>query len=68
MPCDNATLDIIVKGHPITLKYANEGNGARKYTVNGKEISADFDEMMKTGKLFVKTEDITDNMVIEVID
>lgn len=68
MPCDNATLDIIVKGHPITLKYANEGNGARKYTVNDKEISADFDEMMKTGKLFVKTEDITDNMVIEVID
>lgn len=68
MPTTNAAIDIIVKGHPITVKYQNSGNGSRKFVLNGKERSGEFDSMMNIPKLFIPTAEITDNMVIEVID
>ncbi|MGN1319525.1 MAG: GH36-type glycosyl hydrolase domain-containing protein, partial [Acutalibacteraceae bacterium] len=68
MPTADASLDIVVKGHPITVKYQNKGVGRRAFTVNGKEIAGAYDEMMKINKLFIPTADITDGTVIEVID
>ena len=68
MPTTDASIDIIVKGHPITVKYKNNGTADRKFMVNGKEMSGEFDSMMNIPKLFIPTADITDNMVIEVID
>lgn len=68
MPTTDASIDITVKGHPITVKYQNKGNNGRVFKVNGKEMTGSFDELMNTTKLFVPTADITDNMVIEVID
>jgi cellobiose phosphorylase len=68
MPTTDASIDITVKGHPITVKYQNKGNDGRVFKVNGKEMTGSFDELMNTTKLFVPTADITDNMVIEVID
>ena len=68
MPTTNTSIDIVVKGHPVTLKYQNKGVGSRKFLVNGKEMSSEFDDMMNIPKLFIPTADITDNMIIEVID
>lgn len=68
MPTADASLDIVVKGHPITVKYQNKGVGMRTFTVNGKEIVGAYDEMMKINKLFIPTADITDGAVIEIID
>jgi cellobiose phosphorylase len=68
MPTTDASIDITVKGHPITVKYQNKGNDGRVFKVNGKEMTGSFDELMNTTKLFIPTADITDHMVIEVID
>ena len=68
MPTTDASIDIIVKGHPITVKYQNKGNGSRKFFINGKEAEGSFDELMNTQKIFIPTADITDGMIIEVID
>lgn len=68
MPTTDASIDVIVKGHPITVKYQNKGNGSRTFKVNGKEMTGEFDSMMNIPKLFMPTADICDNMVIEVID
>ena len=68
MPTSNAAINVVVKGHPVTVKYLNKNNGSRKFTVNGKEMSGEFDSMMDIPKLFIPTADICDNMVVEVID
>lgn len=68
MPTTDASIDIIVKGHPITLKYLNKGTGSRRFTVNGKEMLGEFDGMMNIPKLFIPTADIASGMIIEVID
>ena len=68
MPTTNATLDIVVKGHPITLKYTNSGNNTRVFKINGKETLGEFDELMNIQKIFISTNNITDNMIVEVID
>lgn len=68
MPTHDASIDVVVKGHPITLKYQNKSGGKRTFLVNGKEMSGEFDSMMNIPKLFIPTSDIRDNMVIEVVD
>jgi len=68
MPTRDASINIIVKGHPIIVKYQNKGIGHRHFTINGKEMTGEFDSMMNIPKLFIPTADITDNMVVEVID
>lgn len=68
MPTTDASLDVVVKGRSVTLKYKNTENGSRKILVNGKECETQFDSLMNTQKLFIATADITDGTVIEVID
>ncbi len=68
MPTNNASIDIVVKGQPITVKYLNTNVGHRTFKVNGKKMTADFDDFMNTHKLFIPTADITSGMIIEVID
>lgn len=68
MPTTNAALDIVVKGHPITVKYLNTCSSKRIFKVNGKEMLGTFDKLMNIQKLFIPCNDITDDMIIEVID
>lgn len=68
MPTTDATLDIVVKGHPIKLEYKNTNSGKRSFKINGKETETHFDTLMNTEKLFIPAADITDNMIIEVTD
>ena len=68
MPCDSASIKVMVKGHPVTLVYKNEGAGARSFKVNGNAVDGEFDSLMNVAKLSIKTADLADGMVIEVID
>jgi len=68
MPCKKASAKFQIKGKNITLNYENKGNGKREILVNGIKEATVFDPIMKTEKLFIKTSDLTDNMVITVID
>lgn len=68
MPTTDASIDVIVKGHPITVKYQNKDTGNRKFMVNGVEMTGEFDSIMNIPKLFIPTADIADGMIIEVVD
>jgi cellobiose phosphorylase len=68
MPCDNASIKVIVKGHPITLVYKNEGAGKRTFKVNGQVKEGVFNAIMEVENLFIPAADLADDMVIEVID
>ncbi len=68
MPTTDASIDVVVKGHPVTLKYTDTKSGSRVIKVNGTAMDTEFDELMQTQKLFIPTADIADGMIIEVID
>lgn len=68
MPTTDAALDIVVKGKAIKFVYKNNGNGSRKFFVDGNEVDGEFDSLMDINKVFIATNDIHDDMVIEVID
>lgn len=68
MPTTDAALDIVVKGKAIKFVYKNENKQGRKFYANGKELYGEFDNLMDIERVFIPTADITDGMVIEVID
>ncbi len=68
MPTTDAALDIVIKGKAIKFVYKNENNSARKFYANGKELTGEFDNLMDITKVFIPTADITEGMIIEVID
>ena len=68
MPCNDAKLQITVKGHPITLVYKNTGRGERRFAVDEKTADGKYCSLMKTKKLFIPTAEIHDGMVISVED
>lgn len=68
MPCTACELTLTVKGHPITVKYANNCVGTRTVTLNGEAICGKYDELMKINKFFIPAGAITDNAVIEITD
>ena len=68
MPTTDAALDIVVKGKAIKFVYKNTNNANRKFFINGKEVSGEFDTLMDINRVFIPTADICDDMVIEVID
>jgi hypothetical protein len=57
-----------MKGHNLTLIYKNEGNSKREIFINGIKQQTVYDHIIKTEKLFIKNQDISDNMVITVTD
>ena len=52
----------------IKFVYKNENNSSRKFYANGKALCGEFDSLMDIERVFIPTADITDGMVIEVID
>ena len=68
MPTTDASLNIVVKGHPITVKYTDTGSDKRSFKLNGKAATGVFDSLMNTEKLFIPTAELTDGTVIEIID
>lgn len=68
MPCNNAEISVVIKGHPIKLIYEKKGNGSRSITINGKNVNCGYDELIETPTVFIPKEKIYDNMVIKVTD
>ena len=68
MPCKEATAEFVIKGKNLVLDYKNTGAGSRRILVNGKEAETQFDNIMKTKKLYIPTSQLQDGMVITVID
>lgn len=68
MPADSASIKVSVKGHPITVVYKNEGKGSRSFDINGKAVNGEFSPLMNVEKLYIKSSDIVDGMVITVKD
>lgn len=68
MPTTDTSLDIVVKGKAIKFVYKNENNSNRKFYANGKELKGVYDSLMDIDRVFIPTDDITEDMIIEVID
>lgn len=68
MPCTKGEITLNIKGKRVTVIYENQNNGKREYSINDSTVISQFDEILKTNKIFIKNEAITDNMVITVID
>ncbi len=68
MPSKKASARFIIKGKSIVLNYENIGNGKREILINGQKVDTTFDPIIKTEKVFIPTANLTDNMVITVID
>ncbi len=66
MPTTKASLDVVVKGKAITVKYTNNGNGERVYKLNGKVLEACEDAVSGGLKAFIANEDIENGAIIEV--
>lgn len=68
MPCNEAAIEISLKGHPVTLRYKNEGNGTRRYFVDGKEVETTVDPLSETPQITMSADSIGDGTVITVTD
>ena len=68
MPCSEATAEFVIKGKNLVLNYKNSGAGSRKILVDGVAADTQFDDIMKTQKLYIPTDKLHSGMVITVID
>ena len=68
MPTDSVEVETYFKGKKAKFIYNNKKAGERKYFVNGTEKETYIDEISGYKTLFISNEEITDDMVIEVID
>ncbi|MBQ7835832.1 MAG: hypothetical protein IJ389_01105 [Clostridia bacterium] len=68
MPCDSASIKINVKGNTVNLVYRNEGAGKRCFRVNGEAKNGTLNELMEVENLYIPTEELSDGMIIEIVD
>lgn len=68
VPCNEITVKANIKNHNVKFIYKNTNSGERKYFVNGIEKGTEWNEISKTKVMFINNSDITDDLVIEVID
>ncbi|MBR5809507.1 MAG: hypothetical protein IKY39_05370 [Clostridia bacterium] len=68
MPTDTAEVETYFVGKKARIVYNNKKAGERKYFVNGVEKETYVDEISGYKTLFISNEEITEDMVIEVID
>ena len=55
-------------GKKVTVNYKNEGNGERRFFVDGKEVESGYDELSDTRYIKIAKADIKGDIVIDVID
>lgn len=68
MPTASASVSMRLKGCGVTLKYVNRKFGKRSVFINGKTCDLVFDDIMKTHICFIPNKDVSDGMIIEVVD
>ncbi|MBQ7399456.1 MAG: hypothetical protein IJW06_03210 [Clostridia bacterium] len=68
MPSDKITMKILLKNSNFTFKYTNKNSGTREYLVNGVKKEKLFDEVSGSEYIWLSNEEISGDMIIEVID
>ncbi len=68
MPCHRAHVSLCVKGHPLTLRYERQGGNTRRILLNGTACDTVFDPLLNTYTAFIPTNQLTDNIIIDIID
>lgn len=68
MPSDEVTMKIVLKNSNITFKYTDKGTGKREYFVNGVKREKLFDKVSSSEYIWLGNDEISGDMVIEVID
>ena len=68
LPTTSCGAKISVKGKKINFEYKNTGKGARSFTVDGKDVAASYDEVMRIPYIYIPAEELSDGMTIEVTD
>lgn len=65
-PCEDASLDLTVKGRKIRVNVYGAGEQQRRIYLNGNDITGGFDEQMKTNTAYIPENELTDGMVIDI--
>lgn len=68
MPTENAEISLKIKGCDVTVIYKKDGSGNRKFFVNGIEKEAVLGEVSSSPEIFIPTNELTENTIIEVIE
>lgn len=68
IPCDDASVEFELKGKKVKYVYKNTNSGSRKYFVDGVEMDTETDSVSGYKVMFIKNDDVKENMLIEVID
>ena len=67
-PSDEASVYVTFLGKKVTLNYTNEGNGERRFFVDGKQVESGYDELSDTRYIKIPKSEIKGDVVIDVID
>ena len=69
MPVKEFDVQMEIRGCTIRYSYRNQGNGKRRFLINGEEQTAVFDEVMRLPRLKISDEAfLSQTLRIEVID
>ncbi len=68
VPCTKISANLLLKGHNIKFKYANNKTGTRRIIVNSREIETTYDEIMGINKALIPNEEIMEGTEIAVYD
>ena len=68
MPTASASVNFVLRGKSLTLRYTNKGQGQRSYLIGGVRIDSHFDEIMQTEVAELSYDALRDGDIIEVVD
>ncbi len=68
MPTNSAKISLKIKGKDLTVVYKKDGRGERKFFVNGVEKESVLGEISSTPEVFIPTNELAQNNIIEIIE
>lgn len=68
MPCNSASVDMLIKGVLVQFIYENKNLGKRSIYLNDRELETHYDTLMQTEKVYICNDELHDNVKILVCD
>lgn len=68
MPCKNAEISIMIKGKVLKIKYSNNGNINRSFSIDGILRETLYDDISEISVIYLSANDLKNNMTIEICD